>query len=256
VRVAAHVLAIRLRQVEYGIFAATTAHAEFTRREDDTRGQALDVPLPGGLERFVEIVDVEQELALGAGESAEIRSVAIAAGLHANSGGGSFREIPSHHCRRTTEKCKRGLAHAAIADGQKVGEAAAIGLAQDFDGIGTVGRSGPLGVGVPRDAFPQSFSPADALFDAGPQYGGSFAWNAVNFSAVGGHGLGMVEGVVADDSSGGDMVAPGHGASHEDNSALETLEAPAANPKRGFGIAKISNCNGMKPIDAQKRLIH
>jgi hypothetical protein len=43
----------------------------------------------------------------------------------------------------------------------------------------------------------------------------------VNFSAVGGHGLDMVENVVADDSSVDDMVAPGHGTSHEDNSALD-----------------------------------
>ena len=94
-------------------------------------------------------------------------------------------------------------------------------MPQSFDGVGTVGRSGPLGVGVSRDAFPQSFSPAHALFDAGSQHGGSFAWNAVNFSAVGGHGLDMVENVVADDSSVDDMVAPGHGTSHEDNSALD-----------------------------------
>jgi len=189
------------------------------------------------LERLVEIVDVEQELAFGAGKAAEVRSVAIAAGLHSNSGGGSFREIPGHHCRRTAEKCKRGLAHAAVTDGQKVGEAASIGLAQDFDGVGTVQGSSPLGVGVPRDAFPQSFSLAHALFDGGPQHGGPFAWNAVNFSAAGGHGLGLVEDVVVDDSKVGDMVAPGRGASHEDNSELD---APLSRSRAGCVIACVS----------------
>ena len=125
--VLADVFAIGLRHGKDGIFAAVNAHAEFTRSEDDAGGEALDVPFPGGLKSFVEIVDVEQKLALGAGKAAEICGVAIAAGLHANSGGGSFGEIPCHHCGRTAEEGERGLAHAAVADGQEFGETAAVG---------------------------------------------------------------------------------------------------------------------------------
>src|SRR5271156_3916416 len=109
-----------MRHGEHGIFAAGAAHAEFTRGKDDAGGEALDVPFPGSLKGFVEIVDVEQELALGAGKAAEIRSVAITAGLHANSCGGSFREIPGHHGCRTAEERERGLAHAAGAGGEEL----------------------------------------------------------------------------------------------------------------------------------------
>ena len=83
--VLAHVLAIRLRHGQHGVFATPRAQAEFTRGQDDTRRQSLDVPFPGSLKGFVEIVDVKQESALRAGKAAEIRCVAIAARLHSNS---------------------------------------------------------------------------------------------------------------------------------------------------------------------------
>ena len=49
--------------------------------DDDAGGQALDVPLPGGREGLVEVVDVEDLVALRRGEGAEVREVGVAAGL-------------------------------------------------------------------------------------------------------------------------------------------------------------------------------
>ncbi len=54
---------------------------------DDNAGrQSLDVPLPGSGQRFIEVVDVEENVALRRGEAAEIHQVSVATGLHAKSG--------------------------------------------------------------------------------------------------------------------------------------------------------------------------
>jgi hypothetical protein len=41
--------------------------------------QALDVPLPRARQRLVEVVEVEDQVAVGRGEAAEVREVRIAA---------------------------------------------------------------------------------------------------------------------------------------------------------------------------------
>ena len=51
---------------------------------DEARGQSFDIPLPRGGKRLVEVVDVEDEAALGSREPAEVQQVTIAAGLDAN----------------------------------------------------------------------------------------------------------------------------------------------------------------------------
>src|SRR3974390_3065017 len=56
---------------------------------DKARNQALDVPLPRRDRRFIEVVDVEDELALGCGEAAEIQQMAVAARLYIDPGNGS-----------------------------------------------------------------------------------------------------------------------------------------------------------------------
>ena len=46
---------------------------------DDAGRQPFDVPLPRGRQRFVEIVDVEEDIALRGREAAEIHEVSVAA---------------------------------------------------------------------------------------------------------------------------------------------------------------------------------
>ncbi len=55
------------------------------RGDDDAGRKSLDVPLPGSGQGFVEIVDVEKDVALRRGEAAEIHEVGVAAGLHPKS---------------------------------------------------------------------------------------------------------------------------------------------------------------------------
>ena len=218
VGVVANMVAIGANHSEHGIFAATGAETHFARGKDNAGGQALDVPFPGGLKRFVEIVDVEKKLALGAGKAAEIRRVTITAGLYANSRRGSFRKIPGHHCCRTAEERKRRLPHASVADGQKLGEAAMVGVSQHFDGIGAAGGRSPLGVRSAGDFFSKSFTRFHARFDTGPNRVRFLGSNTVNFSTLGTHRLGLIEGNVASDVLwGSGYGSPTVGASHGEN---------------------------------------
>ena len=72
------------------------ALARIAQREDEARREALQVPLPRGGKCFVEVIDVEDKPPLRASEAAEIRRVAIAASLHANSCCGRVGKIESH----------------------------------------------------------------------------------------------------------------------------------------------------------------
>jgi hypothetical protein len=50
--------------------------------DGDARGQALYVPFPRTGQRFVEVVDVEQQFPLGRSEPSEVGEVRVTAGLH------------------------------------------------------------------------------------------------------------------------------------------------------------------------------
>ena len=54
----------------------------------DARGQALDVPLERAGKRLVEVVEVEDEVALGRREAAEVREMGVTAELHVEAGAG------------------------------------------------------------------------------------------------------------------------------------------------------------------------
>ncbi len=66
------------------------------RGDDDAGRESLDVPFPGSRQGFVEIVDVEKDIALGRGEAAKIHKVSIPAGLHAKSGPWGRSQIGGH----------------------------------------------------------------------------------------------------------------------------------------------------------------
>ena len=90
---------------------------------------------------FVEIVDVEEDVALRRGETAEIHQMSVAAGLHAKSARRSRRQIGRHDCGRAAIESKRRLGHAGEAQRDQGGDAAFVSLAQKLDWIPpTLGR--------------------------------------------------------------------------------------------------------------------
>ena len=106
---------------------------------DDNAGrEPLDVPLPGSRQGFVEIVDVEENVALRRGETAEIHQVSVAAGLHAKSGRRGRRQIGRHDRGRAAIEGERRLGHAGEADRDQFRDAAFVGLAQKLDRIAPI----------------------------------------------------------------------------------------------------------------------
>ena len=55
--------------------------AKLAAGDDETRRETLEVELEWPRERFVEVVDVEEQVALRRGEQSEIRHVCVAAEL-------------------------------------------------------------------------------------------------------------------------------------------------------------------------------
>ena len=56
---------------------------EMATRDDDAGGEPLQILFPWSGKRLVEVVDVENDVALRRGKGAEIQQVRVAAGLHA-----------------------------------------------------------------------------------------------------------------------------------------------------------------------------
>ncbi len=82
-----------------------------TSGDDNAGREPLNVPLPGRPQGFVEIVDVEEDVALGRGETAEVHQVSVAAGLDAKSGRRRRRQIGRHDCRGPAIEGERRLGH-------------------------------------------------------------------------------------------------------------------------------------------------
>jgi len=79
-----------------GRVAVGMAVAGFAASEDEGCGHAFYVPLPGAGDGFVEVVEVEDELAVGGGEGAEILDVRVAAELDEEGGVGEAGEVGGH----------------------------------------------------------------------------------------------------------------------------------------------------------------
>jgi hypothetical protein len=68
-------------------------------RDDDAGSEPLQIPFPRSGKGLVEVVDVENDVALRRREPSEIQQVGVASGLHDYSGPRSMRQIGRHDCR-------------------------------------------------------------------------------------------------------------------------------------------------------------
>ena len=112
--------------------AAVTAH------DLETGGQAFDVPFPRTGERFVEVVDVEDQLPLGRAEHAEVRQVGVATELHADARIGSGGQVVGHDHGPAPIERERRQEHPAVADRHQLGHSARALLFQERDRIRTI----------------------------------------------------------------------------------------------------------------------
>jgi hypothetical protein len=71
--------AIALEECTRGVAAEAVLRARLAASEDDAGGEALDIPLEWAADGLVEVVDVEDEAAVGGGEGPEVADVRVAA---------------------------------------------------------------------------------------------------------------------------------------------------------------------------------
>src|SRR5271154_5357071 len=159
-RVLRHPLAIRTYDSSRASLRIPFVQANIAGRDDKTRSQTFDVPLPRRRQSFVKIVDIEDELALRRGKRTEIQKMTVTTSLDAQSCCRRVRKVRCHYRCRTAEKGERGRDHPAMANRHQFGETLAFRFHQDLDDVRTVTVSGPTSMLFARDrsrsAFPAS----------------------------------------------------------------------------------------------------
>ena len=109
--------------------AARARRAVFVPRgapgQHQRSGHALQIPLEGAADGFVEVVDVEDQPAIGRGEGAEVAHMRVAAELADDAGGGQLREVSGHHRRRAAKVAEGRLGHQLVFELDERGHAAA-----------------------------------------------------------------------------------------------------------------------------------
>ncbi len=137
---ARHLLAITAATGDGGQTFLRFLEAIVARGDDEARGQALDVPFPGGRQRFVEVVDVEDQPPLGRGENAEVEQMTIAAGLHAEAGRRRVRQIGGHDGGAAAKKSERRQEHSPVANRHQVRNAVGARFFENLHGVAPVER--------------------------------------------------------------------------------------------------------------------
>ncbi len=117
------------------------------------RGQPLDVPLERPGQGLVEVVDVEDQVALRRGERAEVRQVGIPAQLHPQPRRGSGGQVRCHRQRRPPVERERGHQHPPVPDRHQLRHPRLFLLQQQPDRIPVPGR-GELRMGFQRGRRP------------------------------------------------------------------------------------------------------
>ncbi len=95
--------------------------------EHERGGHALQVPLEGAANGFVEVVDVEDEAAVGRGVGAEVAHVGVAAELADDAGGGERGEVGGHHRHSAAKVAEGRCGHELVLELDERGNAAAHG---------------------------------------------------------------------------------------------------------------------------------
>ena len=96
--------------------------------------------------RLVEVVEAEDELAVGRGEAAEVRQVGVAAELRVEPGPRARREIRGHQVRGAAVERERRDEHAAVADRNELRHAGLRLLLEQLDGVGAMQGGLPVAV--------------------------------------------------------------------------------------------------------------
>ena len=95
--------------------------AQLAAGDRDARREPLDVPLPGTAGGLVEVVDVEDQLAVRCREAAEVRQVRVPAQLDRQARVRRLGEVGRHQRGRAAEERERRREHPPVPDRHELG---------------------------------------------------------------------------------------------------------------------------------------
>ena len=124
-------------------------------RHHYARRQPLQVPLPGPRQRLVEVVDVENDVALGCRESAEVHQMRVPARLHLDSRHRCFGEVGRHQRRRASVEREGRRGHPSHPQRDQLRDSVGVGVEHDSDRVASILRRRPSNVRVARHAIAQ-----------------------------------------------------------------------------------------------------
>src|SRR6516165_7355275 len=90
---------------------------------------------PRSRQGFIEIVDVEDDVAFRCGEAAEIHEVTIAACLYLEICVGHLRQVGGHHSGSSSIEGERRLQHPTVSDRHELLHSACVRFPQDIDRV-------------------------------------------------------------------------------------------------------------------------
>ena len=161
-----HGLAVRLHGRHHDVLPLDLVEPEVPPGDLHRCGEALQVPLDGAGQGLVEVVQTEDERALGCVEDAEVQQVRITAQLGAQSCGRRRRQVGGHDARAATEEGEGRHQHPAVADRHQLGGPSS-GLAlEDGDGILAGRQRVPRREGLEGDLRPTSATAGLTFGDA------------------------------------------------------------------------------------------
>jgi len=121
--------------VQDGVAAGGALDSGFPSREDEAGCESLDIKFEGATYALIKVVDIEVEAAVDSGVSSEIEDVGVAAELGGDAGVGMAGEVGGHDRSGSAKEAKGAGGHALILDGDKAGDAALHGGAQDRESV-------------------------------------------------------------------------------------------------------------------------
>ena len=169
--------------------ALVLREAAIASRDLDARHEPLHIPLERPRMRLVEVVDVEHQPPLGAGEQTEVRQVRVSAQLGLEPAARGPRQVGCHEQGGTAVEREGRHHHAPVADRNEVLYTGGRLLLQQRDRIGPIGRCLPDGVAGARGVHARGPSIGAAAREIcrrrwGERGGGRIVGHGVSFSCV------------------------------------------------------------------------
>jgi hypothetical protein len=146
-----HHAPVLLGKVENRIAAHRPLYTGFPASQDQARSKAFNVVLKRSTHGFVEVVDVEDQAAIGRCIRPEVQYMGVTAELRRDASIWMAGEVRSHNRDRPAKEAERTGGHPLILYRDKTGHTPNHGLAQQLERLMFAGRGQKVGVRTPRE---------------------------------------------------------------------------------------------------------